>query len=705
MAYSEGTMQGEMPEPSAYGEDGKIVPELVAAQGMDLAMVLEDAQLDRIAYECIEAYRRDKEERADWEEAFDKIMALVKAKRTQKSFPWPGASNIKYPLIMKAALKFGARAYPAIVNGSDVVKAAAVGADPDGQKRLRGDRVSAYMNHQLLMDMPEWNRDTRRLCYTLPYQGTMFRQVVWDAEYQRPKTTLLSGKEIVVTQTAKDLETVPHFAKEFPLYVHQIKERMASQKYREIDIGLDGETEKENQGEQAMLECHCRYDLDGDGYPEPYIAVIHKQSEKLLSLKAGFWPMGVKRNPRTGKVMNIRRHVEFIKYGFLPDPEGLFYDVGYGQLLLEDNEIINTLLNQLIDAATDQNLGGGFVNQGLNIAGGSVEFRRGEWKFVNTAGQDIRQAFYPRPTSQPSAVLFNLVGMIIEAAKDVASDTDVMSGKAPANTPATTILASIEEGMKVFSAIYKDLYTSLSTEFQLIGQLNSAYLPPEVYMNVLDEEADPRADFSQQSKDIIPVADPSMTTSAQKLSRAQFLMQIGAGNPILDQREIMRRVLEAASIDNIEALMPEPGPEAQQQQMQQAQMALRAAMAEILGNEASATDDMMAARLKFIQGNAQAQEAMIQAAAMRMSLQNMMGMVYGPQAFGPGMGGMAGVPDAAFGQGAMQSAGPALGPPQGGMAPPVMDAGQPGPFGAGSAQNAPDGSGIPTPVPVGAGQF
>lgn len=702
MELAESLDMQEMPEPSAYGGAGQVVPELVAAQGIDLAMQLDDSTLDRIAYECMEAYRRDKEERASWEEAFDKIMALVKAKREEKSFPWPGAANIKYPLIMKAALKFGARAYPAIVNGTDVVKPAAVGVDPTGEKRKTGDRVAAFMNYQLLIDMPEWNRDTRRLCYTLPYQGTMFRQVVWDPEYSRPKTTLLSGKEIVVTQCAKDLETVPHFAKEFPLYVHQITERMRSGRYRDIDLGLGGEENKEKQGEQDMLECHCRYDLDGDGYPEPWIAVIHKESEKLLSLKPGFWPRGVRRNAQ-GRVMYIRRHVEFIKYGFLPDPEGNFYDVGYGQLLLEDNEIINTLLNQLIDAATDQNLGGGFINQGLNIAGGNLEFQRGEWKFVNTAGQDIRQAFYPRPTSQPSPVLFNLVGMIIDAAKDVASDTDVMSGKAPANTPATTILASIEEGMKVFSAIYKDLYTSLSQEFQLIGQYNGAYLPPEAYMNVLDEQADPAMDFNQQSKDIIPVADPSMTTSAQKLSRAQFLMQVGAGNPILDQRVIMRRVLEAASIDDIESLMPEPGPEAQQQQMQQAQMALRAAMADILKNEASATDDMMAARLKFLEGNAKAQETLIQAAAMRMSLQNMMGMVYGPQAFGPGVGGMAGFPDASAGAGTVPGAGGAFGALEAGMAPAAMDTGPAGPFGNGPSQNTPDSLGVPAPVPFGAG--
>lgn len=661
----EDAMEGEYSEDEAPAEEEQgFLIEDVAAQGVDLAFMLEDTKLDRIAQRCLEAYRRDREEREDWEQAFDKIMAMVKGKRTAKSFPWPGAANVKYPLISKAALKFGARAYPAIVNGTDVVKPATVGEDPDGEKRKRGDRVATHMNYQLLIDMPEWDIDTDRLCHTLPLQGTMFRQVIWDAEYTRPLTTLISGKDLVVTQAAKDLETVPHFAKEFPLFVHQIQERMKSGQYRDVDLGMDEPEDSDEAGKQEMLECHCRYDLDEDGYAEPWIAVIHKQSEKLLSLKAGFWPRGVTRNEK-GEVQSVRRHVEFVKYGFIPDPEGQFYDIGYGQLLLEDGEIINTVLNQLMDAATDQNLGGGFIGQGVSLKGGNLEFRRGEWKFVNVAGDQLRNNIVPRPTSQPSPVLFNMLTMLVEAAQDLASDSDIMSGNVPANTPATTVLASIEEAQKVFNSIYKRIYRSLSEEFFLIAQLNAAYLPAEEYQKVLDTPVgqpgmlgqqmpgmmpgmpmqqggpDPATDYSEQDRDIVPVADPSMTTSAQKMMRAQFLLQIGSGNPMFDQREIMRRALVAASIDDIQSLMPDPGPEQQAQQKQQMELQLRAAMAEILGNEAGATDDMMSARLKFIEGNAKAQEAMIQAAAMRMSLMQMMGVVNG--AFGPAMGGMGGM--------------------------------------------------------------
>lgn len=706
MSYAEPIMEEDEDdaEEGAAGQSQPMFIEQIAAAGADLAFYLDSQKLDAIAHKCLEAYKRDCEERADWVEAFDRIMDMVTSKREAKAFPWPGASNVKWPLIQKAALKFGSRAYPAIVNGTDVVKCAAVGMDDGGVKRQRGDRVAQHMNYQLLLEMPEWDQDTDRLCHSLPLQGTMFRQVIWDAEYSRPLTTLLSGKDLVVTQGCKDLETVPHFAKVFPLFIHQIEERMRMKVYRQVKLGLGKAEESEKAGEQDMLECHCRYDMDGDGYAEPWIALIHKESEQLLSLKAGFWPRGVIRG-QDGKVILARRHVEFVKYEFLPDPDGQFYGIGFGQLLLEDNEIINTILNQLIDAATDQNTGGGFVAQGLNLPGGNLEFARGEWKYVNVAVQDIRQAFFARPTSEPSAVLFNLLTMMIEAGKDLASDQDIMSGNVPANTPATTVLAAIEEGLKVFNSIYKRMYRSLTKEFRLIAGLNATYLSPEQYANVIDQPADPKADYEEQSKDIIPIADPSMTTSAQKLSRAQFLMQVGAGNPLLDQKEILRRVLEAASIDDIESLMPKPDPMQQQMQAEQMKTQLRAAMAEIMDNEASATESMMSARLKFIQGNVAAQTMAIEAAAMRMSLMQMSGGMIGPQAIGQGMGGMGGVPEQPPFSGTGQGPRPAGIPPAGPMGgPPMGDAG-PGPLGPvppGGPRLVPD---LQQPVPAGAGQF
>lgn len=700
-------MQSELLDDPDMLEDEQAMPEaqpmpieMIAAQGVDLAFLLDDQKLAEISTKCLEAYHRDLEERRSWEESFDKVMKLVSGEREEKSFPWPGAANVKYPLIMTAALQFGSRAYPAIVNGTDVVKPAAVGDDPKGEKRKRGDRVATHMNYQLLHDMPEWDSDTDRLCHTVSIQGCMFRQVIWDSEYARPLTTLISGKDLVVTQNAKDLETVPHFAKQFPLFQHQLKEKMKLKQYRETDLGMQDDEEKA--GEQEMLECHFRWDLDEDGYEEPYICVIHKKSEKLLSLKAGFWPRGIERDI-DGSVARIRRHVEFIKHEFLPDPEGKFYGIGFGSLLLEHNEIVNSLINQLMDAATDQNAGGGFLARGANLQGGALDFEIGEWKFIDAEGSDLRQSIVPRPTAQPSPVLFQLLGMMIDASKELASVRDVMSGDAPTNQPATTTLAIIEQGMQVFSSIYKRLYRSLTKEFQLIGRLNSAYLSPEQYNNIIDivdEETgeriifQPRVDYGQQDRDIIPVADPSMTTSAQRLQRAQFLMQMGAGNPMLDQREILRRVLEAASIDDIESLMPKPDPQQQAMQMEEMKTQMRGVLAEIMETETSAMENAANARLKQIEGDVKAQEAAIELAAMKFSAMQMMGAAYEQAPMG-GMGGMAfAPPNAAVYIGPTGSVGaPTIPMAKGSMGQPGMP---PAPGNAGPAIPV---EGLPGPVP------
>ena len=74
-------------------------------------------------------------------------------------YPWPKASNIRYPLITSAALQYNARAYPAIVPSTDVVKVSVHGKDQDGQKATRAERVSTFMSWQLKVDTREWERE------------------------------------------------------------------------------------------------------------------------------------------------------------------------------------------------------------------------------------------------------------------------------------------------------------------------------------------------------------------------------------------------------------------------------------------------------------------------------------------------------------------------------------------------------------------
>jgi len=590
--------------------------EEIAEKGVDLAFVLQDDALNKIAQQCVEGYERDKVEREEWEQDWEAIMSLARGERETKDFPWPGAANVKYPLILTAALQFGSRAYPAVVKGQEVARVRTIGEDPTGEKRARADRVAEHQNWQLLEDMPEWEEDTDKLLHMLPFHGCIFRQMVWDPTYTRPKTSLVSAKSLVMTQAAKDLETIPLFCKEFELFPHEITERMRDGRYVETELNMDGE---HKQAEQAMLECHCRYDLDDDEYDEPYIAVIHKASSKVLSLKAGFWPSGVMRErtredmmmnqPGSGRVVCVKRHVEFIKYGFLPNFEGKFLDIGFGFLLREHNTIINSIINQLLDAATDQNAGGGFIGKGVNLKGGRLEWEPGEWKMVNVAGGTLRENMVERKTSEPSPTLFQLLGLMIEAGKELAQIRDVMTGEIKQNMQPTTVLALIEQGLQVFSAIYKRIYRALGKELNLLYTLNGAYLPEQAYNYVLDTpKAIARADYAAGDYDIRPVSDPSKTTSAQRLAKAQFLDAF-KGDPDVDQRELKLRQFEAAEIDDVDKLLPK-----KEDDPTQKLLAIRGMLAEIRKNEATADEKEASAKLKDIQAAVEAMTAMLDTA-------------------------------------------------------------------------------------------
>jgi hypothetical protein len=145
---------------------------------------------------------------------------------------------------------------------------------------------------------------------------------------------------------------------------------------------------------------------------------------------------------------------------------------------------------------------------------------------------------------------------LISSSKELASVAEIFVGKMPGqNTPATTTMATIEQGMKVFTAVYKRIYRSLQSEFYKIFELNETYMDPETYISVLDVEVGPE-DFSDDSYDICPGADPNAMSQTEKLQKAQGLLEL---LPLggLDPLQVLKRVLQAQEQPNWEELLPQ----------------------------------------------------------------------------------------------------------------------------------------------------
>jgi chaperonin GroES len=549
---------------------------------VNIADSMSEDELLKIGQEAKLGYEQDKESRADWEEAADTWIKMAQQVREERTYPWPNSSNVKYPLMTTAAMQFAARAYPSLVpSNGQIVKSKVIGKDLTGEKLALATRVSSYMSYQIMHEIPYWEEEMDKMLIQLPVIGMMFKKTYWDATKKVPVSTLISPKNLIVNYWTRNLKDSERISEEIEMSPRVLKERQLSKMFRDIDLGTvampDGSkaTNTDSTTPYTIIEQHTYLDLDGDDYKEPYIVTFHKESGNVLRIAARFDDSGIHLND-DGEVIKIEPLQYYTKFGFVPNPDGSFYDIGFGSLLGPINESVNTLINQLIDAGSLNNLQGGFLGKGLRLRMGDHGFRPGEWKAVNATGDDLKKQIVPLPTKEPSAVLFQLMGSLITSGKELASVAEIFTGKMPGqNTPATTTMATIEQGMKVFTAVYKRIFRSLEEEFQKIYDINAIYLNPNTYAEVVDTTVGPQ-DFAARY-DIIPGADPTAVSQTEKLMKAQGLMELlpsGMLNPV----EVISRVLEAQEQPNWEKLLnpqvaqtgqpPEPPPDPKLQEME-----------------------------------------------------------------------------------------------------------------------------------------
>lgn len=567
--------------------------QFAAAEG-DISELLTSDELQELGAKVVDEWNADKGSIQEWRDAAER--ALKQASQDNgdiKTFPWANASNIQYPLLTVAAQQFAARAYPAIVKGDEAVGMKVLGNAPkppqlpqlpEGQppppemqqamagfqqaqaayeaKKARADRVKSWMNYHIFYGMDDWETGVDTMLNVIPIMGMGFKKVYFDP-HRGVCSDFVNALHLTVHKDTQSLERCPRVTQDFELYPYEIKARIASGVYRDVDT-VEFQSDEDDQASRTVLEQHRLIDLDDDGIEEPYIVTVDEGSSQVLRIEAAYGPDDIARSKRDDKVVHVDRWMPFIAFPFMPDPQGGFYGLGFGQLLQPLTAVINTAINQLMDAGTAAAAGGGFIGSGLRLQGAgqttTLRFAPGEFKVVNSSGQDIRQAIFERTVPQPSPVLYQLLDLIMGAAKDVASIKDVLTGDAPSTAPVGTTLALIEQGLQSFSAIYKRVYRSMKAEFRAIYACEGKWGSPEEYMAVLDDPAaDFATDFSPDGDDIVPVSDPSVVTRAQALAKAQVVMQLAKDFPgVVNPMEAVTRAFEAADIDAEGLINPPP---------------------------------------------------------------------------------------------------------------------------------------------------
>jgi hypothetical protein len=178
---------------------------------------------------------------------------------------------------------------------------------------------------------------------------------------------------------------------------------------------------------------------------------------------------------------------------------------------------------------------------------------------VDAPGGNIRDQFMTLPYKEPSAVLLQLLGIVVGAGQRFAAIADMQVGDGNQRAAVGTTVALLERGSRVMSAIHKRLYVGLKQEFKLLSDVFKTYLPSEYPYDVVGGSRVVKVTDFDDRVDILPVADPNIFSQTQRISMAQTQLQLAQSNPqIHNLYQAYRSMYEAIGVKNINAILPAP---------------------------------------------------------------------------------------------------------------------------------------------------
>ena len=532
----------------------------------NLAETLDERVLSRMAGELISDYKKDKESRSDWEKSYTNGLDLLGFKYNNESGPFQGASSVTHPMLAEAVTQFQAQAYKELLPSDGPVRTQVVGELTD-EKSAQAERVKEFMNYMIMNKMEEYTPEFDQLLFYLPLAGSAFKKIYYDDVMQRAVSKFVPAEDLVVPYYATDLNDCERITHVIRMSENDVLKKQRSGFYRDVEIlpsrldsdevkdkydQLEGTRNSDDSDYQMnVLEMHVDLDLeefemdsDEKNIKVPFIVTLDEGSREILSIYRNY--------DEDDEVMKRKEY--FVHFKFLP---GLgFYGFGLIHMIGGLSKTATAALRQLLDAGTLSNLPAGFKSRGMRIRDDDQPFQPGEFRDVDAPGGNIKDQFQILPFKEPSNVLMQLLGFVVQAGQKFASIADMQTGDGNQQAAVGTTVALLERGSRVMSAIHKRCYYAMRQEFRLLSSVFATYLPP-VYPYAVygGDRLIKIKDFSEEV-DVVPVADPNIFSMTQRISLAQTQLQIAQSAPeIHNIHEAYRRVYSALGTKDIDTLL------------------------------------------------------------------------------------------------------------------------------------------------------
>lgn len=558
----------------------------------NVADLLDDEDVAKIVDDVIVGYDIDEDSRRNWLTANQEAMTLIKvadqgADRSDKEFPFYKSSKVIYPLLTNAIIQLSSRMNQHTVRNGRVAECTVLGQDepevdpqsaqPTGRgvKEAKAKRVSDFMSYEYLIESDTWLLDDYKMDTICAAWGVAFKECYYDPVTKSNCSELIAPENVIINHKVTSLDKCRRFTIRVYMDRNDIIEQQRAGNFSDFEVeqldtmNMDSvrftNDSREINPVYEIIKQFCFLDLDEDGYDEPYMVHVHKYSRTMLGIYPAFEINDINIDEK-GRVLSIKPRHTLVDRHLIDDPEGGYYSLGMNHLLLHPAKSITAIQRQLLDAGTLCNTAAtsGFITKAFKTKEKSLKFKLGEFKVLETPpGVDIKSQIFNLPFKEPSQVLLSLLQFLVETGKDQGFMTDVLTGDAQTqNVPATSMLAMVEQGTRAFKPIIEKKHQSLKKEFKIGFHLHSKYLDQDKYFRFQgQQQAITQSDFDESSMDIVPVADPTMSSEAHKFAKLQAMLQFMQMSPnTLDPAQAAKMYFTDLQFPNVDMLVAKPQP-------------------------------------------------------------------------------------------------------------------------------------------------
>jgi len=619
----------EVTEDEEDEEENWQVVEDLDRSAVNIADQMSGAQKKKLAALVIEQAKEDLESRTEMQASWERQARLYAGKpETSALSQRSNAPNIHIPGQSVAVDQYTARASKYMFPSDNTAKCEGSGNEDDG----RTTRVAKVLNWFVEKMIPAFRRTGELAVKQAALFGFSALKRWWDPEIRTIRIVAIPAEDFIVSHThSGTLESASRLTHRLHMNLDEIRAGVdegffckrawhvhdSSQHSQELEglanlrEEMDGSRPADTAGDTDQLEVfeqHRGLDLDGDGRLEQYICTVHVESETLMRVVSR-------------EVKNSRGETEtpgvFTAVEFDYNPLG-YYAIGVGAKTEGLNILQNSLANITLFLALRNGFPPKFCSRNAFKQPGDTDYELDEWIESTMSVDDLGKSMYIAPTVPPPPVLMELFNVAGEQLREQVSLTGVMMGEEqPHNQALGTTQILRQESAEMFNGSFRRMLDALtdllqgifdllrlhlsdeeyneilgddgSQEYlqwaqhkamweglvaQVMGALEQGIEPPPELLDQLEQMPEPTehpfsvaADFAD-TLDILPTADPNLTSEQERMSVAQAVAQQVLPDPQSSPRarwaarDLLYKALRvpAATMAEINPEPEEPGP-------------------------------------------------------------------------------------------------------------------------------------------------